>query len=702
MPSVAAPALCKSSYALSTRLTPSKLNNSPTSNVASRSNKSIFQLVQTCSGYFVSRWRPCIYFKTPFIHSFEPGTLAMALSLFHQRRKTSHLYFVFFVLSVAAVLFAHYYAPSKVAVTTGEQRDYQLDSHHHNVSQVARRADPYFCTKNIPCHTYICCGSFFGGDTGTCGFGPTYCGSDCVSQCDAKSECGKDADPPVNCYRPGFQAACCTASTFANMIDACFVGCGEDKKENLVCPTGYTIIAVKCNPKLPSWLGRYFYMPICCPDASAFQGCHWIGKGTCDDNECDDNDVEVMLDSYGDSNFLCAGGLNGRRKVLCCNAPKNLNPFLPVDLNKIFPTLPPKTDYPQFDLQNLGSDSLPVVNKPNQQTFGLVVIDGPPETVSSLQHRDGSHMEVLSCDNISEDRPSTIRVVCMKSGPGSNCEIGGGIVSGTILRMPDGCGPGTYAVAHDMRPSLDQDLQYHLRRSAPENAVVHDLEISYDFTLTKRDSGDIYIRIDYSNSYDYWKQIVQGDPVTKRSGGKRLYSPKEDAWKSIYDTLRDDSRPGQGSLNYEHFNQLLVAEKGPDSCGNNSFMRVNVGGSITEKIKFGYSFVGIISPNFEILPIDFSTRASSSREPMRTRVGASTSTESATSTTFQQSDFQVCIQSSRHMLLQTRTQRPSPHDWLWSRHRCQFHSQLCCWKRLVSTHPLQSTPFSWRCLGWCQ
>jgi chitinase len=39
-------------------------------------------------------------------------------------------------------------------------------------------------------------GSFYGVDTGTCGFGDTFCGSDCVSQCDAKLECGADADPP--------------------------------------------------------------------------------------------------------------------------------------------------------------------------------------------------------------------------------------------------------------------------------------------------------------------------------------------------------------------------------------------------------------------------------------------------------------------------------------------------------------------------
>lgn len=72
-----------------------------------------------------------------------------------------------------------------------------LHSHPpNNVSQLIKRADEYSCKKGVPCKTEACCGSFFGGDTGTCGFGPTFCGSDCDSQCDAKPECGQYADPP--------------------------------------------------------------------------------------------------------------------------------------------------------------------------------------------------------------------------------------------------------------------------------------------------------------------------------------------------------------------------------------------------------------------------------------------------------------------------------------------------------------------------
>lgn len=429
-------------------------------------------------------------------------------------------------------------------------------------------------------------------------------GRSCHGQChEGESTLFHSRHATVDCLSPGFQAACCDASTFGEMIDACFVGpLGYKNLEGKkVCPDGFTKIAKQFKVGLPSFVpGSGTYRPLCCPDDSAFEGCHWVGQGTCDDNECDDNDVQVMLDRYGDSSSQCAAGLNHRKKALCCNAPKNLNPFLPVDLDKIFPTLPPEDYFPQFDLQHLGGYFQPAVDEPNQQAFGMVIIDGPPETVSNLQRRDGSHLEILSCDDISEDRRSTIRIACMSDASDADCDIGGGVTNGTILRMPDGCGPGQYAVAHDRRHSQDQRIPGHLKRSTAEEPDVHDLDISYDFSLIKRDAGDIYIRIDYSNAFDYWDEVVRGDPVTKRSGEKRFYSPNSDAWESIYDSIRDDGRDGFGKLRNADFDQLLIAEKGPDSCSDDTFMRVNVGGSITEKMKFGFTFVGTISPEFKI------------------------------------------------------------------------------------------------------
>lgn len=351
----------------------------------------------------------------------------------------------------------------------------------------------------------------------------------------------------TSCYKPGFQAACCSAGTYSNIIDACYIGKTSDVTNGWgvnkqTCSSGYNKISevFGLGPGDISWLpkgGRYF--PICCPSSSAFQNCHWVGKGTCDDNECSDTDVEFMTDAFGISNSQCANGLNSRKKVLCCNPPKNVSPFLPVALDKVFPTLPPKSDYPEFDLQLLCGDRKPTVNEPNQQTFGMVIIDGPPGTVDNLKRRGTSDLTVLDCENISEHGSSTVRLALPENTSGEHCNIGEGVVKGTILHMPDGCGVGTYAVAHNIQRSENQELLSHIKRSFSGPSLVYDLELSYDFKRVKRDSGDIYIRIDYSNEFNYWKSIVQGDPTkAKRDGHKRFYSSSAEDWKTKFDAIR--------------------------------------------------------------------------------------------------------------------------------------------------------------------
>lgn len=104
---------------------------------------------------------------------------------------------------------------------------------NQNVSRLFRRSDldPYSCTKDIPCQTHACCGSFFGGEIGTCGYGDTYCGSDCVSNCNATAECGQHADPPgktcplnVCCSQYGF---CGTSDEFCSTDNGCQSNCGH-------------------------------------------------------------------------------------------------------------------------------------------------------------------------------------------------------------------------------------------------------------------------------------------------------------------------------------------------------------------------------------------------------------------------------------------------------------------------------------------
>ncbi len=221
--------------------------------------------------------------------------------------------------------------------------------------------------------------------------------------------------------------------------------------------------------------------------------------------------------------------------MMCCNSPKNLNPFLPVSLDKLFPTLPPSDDLPQFDLQQIASGPS-VVGGSDPQAFGLVVIDGPEGTVSSLSRRDGSHLEFLSCDQNRGTGPGSAQFVCMDTSDTSNCDdMHKDGLPGTILRMPEDCGFATYSVADSVTRSLDQNLPGHLRKRASPGAVIYNLTYTYNFKLAKRDSGDIFIRIDYSDSHDYFDKIVAADPVTgkgKRELHPRYWSPLSSSWKS--------------------------------------------------------------------------------------------------------------------------------------------------------------------------
>lgn len=239
-------------------------------------------------------------------------------------------------------------------------------------------------------------------------------------------------------------------------------------------------------------------------------------------------DIELTLDPRGATGETCWWG---RQKPYCCNTPKNLNPFLPVSLDKLFPTLPPALDIPVFDMQTIASGPS-LVGGSNPQAFGLVVIDGPQNAVTSLSKRDGSHVDFLYCDQERDNGPGIAQLVCTNDSENSNCnDMHDGGLRGTIMKMPEDCGFATYAVAHSIVPSLNQTLPGYLEKRVPVSAVVYDLEYSYDFTLAKRDSGEIYIRVDYSDSHDYYNQIVAADHQ-KRALEPRFWSSSPSIWKN--------------------------------------------------------------------------------------------------------------------------------------------------------------------------
>lgn len=179
-----------------------------------------------------------------------------------------------------------------------------------------------------------------------------------------------------------------------------------------------------------------------------------------------------------------------------------------------------------------------------------MVITAPEEVSVSLDKRDGSPWEVMDCIDSASEEEKTIRVICTDSSEDSLCDkihLGKG-VPGTILQMPESCGPGRYAVAKDFQLSANQTLAGHLAKRDSGSSQVHDLTYDYDFRRVPRDYGKSQMRIDFSNEKGYWDAVVNrpGQGKTKRDQSSLHENPKrwmEEEWREVYHSKsvsRDD------------------------------------------------------------------------------------------------------------------------------------------------------------------
>lgn len=143
---------------------------------------------------------------------------------------------------------------------------------------------------------------------------------------------------------------------------------------------------------------------------------------------------------------------------------------------------------------------------------------GPPDSVTTISARDGSHWALYDCDDRPHEDRRTVKAVCTDESDSSNCgDIFLGQVADTIVKMPDGCGPGKYAVAVSMTPSTDHELPgvlgKHLEKRGISTPRVYDLTYDYDYSpIVKRGDKRVKIRIDYSTDPGYWAEIVAAQP----------------------------------------------------------------------------------------------------------------------------------------------------------------------------------------------
>ncbi|ORY64854.1 glycosyl hydrolases family 18 protein-like protein [Pseudomassariella vexata] len=301
----------------------------------------------------------------------------------------------------------------------------------------------------------------------------------------------------------------------------------------------------------------------CCPkdQIDSWQNCAWHGEeGSCFDNHCPTgHSVQLTDNAYGEG--IDCGIRLERTRVFCCDPADNQSPFLPVELGKLFPS-PPQGDNVDTDYElstdetwgtsrdkNGGDD-----DEPDNAAFQFVVLASPEELQVSLDKRDGSHWD-LNCydaDPVSEE-PQTIQMVCTDMSENSNChKIGlGKGVPGTILQMPEGCGPGKYAVAVDMKMAEKQILPRKFGGLA-HKPIIYDLTFDYDFSRVPREEGqDTQMRVDFSNEPGYWDTIVAAAASKKRKSKRTLEDVGGDHVRWLEEEFRDDFHLNSGLFTRE-------------------------------------------------------------------------------------------------------------------------------------------------------
>jgi chitinase len=108
--------------------------------------------------------------------------------------------------------------------------------------------------------------------------------------------------------------------------------------------------------------------------------------------------------------------------------------------------------------------------------------------LTSLNKRDGSHWELFNCPEEKHEGRHVVQAVCTDSSTDSNCRaIYEGGVAHTVVEMPEGCGPGAYAMAISLERSVNYTkLPHHLEKRWGIDRRVYDFTFDYDFSAVNK------------------------------------------------------------------------------------------------------------------------------------------------------------------------------------------------------------------------
>lgn len=96
---------------------------------------------------------------------------------------------------------------------------------------------------------------------------------------------------------------------------------------------------------------------------------------------------------------------------------EELYSFLPAPLKDLFPTLPPTEDVPAWDKQSIKNSA-----GDTEDAFFFVLVDGPADSVTNVNKRDGWHIEFFTGGVYHGQAGKTAHSVCLDDSADSNCD----------------------------------------------------------------------------------------------------------------------------------------------------------------------------------------------------------------------------------------------------------------------------------------
>lgn len=305
--------------------------------------------------------------------------------------------------------------------------------------------------------------------------------------------------------------------------------------------------------------------------------------------------------------------LTGRQQAFCCDAPGRANqPFLPVDLDKLFPSeyMPPADAQPQFEIMSFGGKSELGDARPNESGIAFFLIAGSSTGLSSMSKRDNPGLHFVECpENVlgqPAEKVQTARVICLDDDVEKCFSVRENGVEGTIVHMPLECGNGTYARAVSLTPSKDQTIQATLGTRNPTSAVF-DFSFDYNLNLARRDAGSYSIRMDYSNVKGYWDAVVNSDGVKRKRDlnhvVERFYSSEKSNWFLKFNPLRTEDSTALSAISKSKINHLVFFDTemcSTDQGQSGQGIIATIQGELDAHFYYGFSMIATWAPQGKV------------------------------------------------------------------------------------------------------